>query len=97
MYFRGCNSRRKTLSKKWAFLPVWRVKTAERDFWQKTGAFIILAPLRNDFILRFKLNGVCPKDFSMRKNDRQAEACARGRLRRKEGGGTQPAASTRLD
>ena len=27
-------------------------------------------------------------------SDRQAEACARGRLRRKEGGGTQPAAST---
>ena len=30
-------------------------------------------------------------------SDRQAEACARGRLRRKEGGGTQPAASTGLD
>ena len=30
-------------------------------------------------------------------SDRQAEACARGWLRRKEGGGPQPPASTGLD
>ena len=49
------------------FKTVWRIKTAERDFWQKTRALFILAPLRNDFILRFKLNGVFSEDFSRKK------------------------------
>ena len=32
-------------------------------FGQKTRAFIVSAALRNDVILRFKLNGVCPEGF----------------------------------
>ena len=41
------------------------------DFWRKTRAFIILATLTNALVVRFEVNGVCPEDFSMRRNCRK--------------------------
>ena len=45
------------------------------DFWRKTRAFIILAPLRNDFILRFQVNGMCPEEFSVKKKMKKNLCC----------------------
>ena len=57
---------------KMVFSAVWRLKTAEkRSFGEKPRALIILTPLRNDFILRFQVNGVRPEEFSVKKKCRK--------------------------
>ena len=40
----------------------------KEDFWRITRAFIIQAPLRNGFIVRFQQDGVCPGKFSVEEN-----------------------------
>ena len=59
------------ISKKMAFFAGLENNCQKEDFRQKTRAFIVLAPLRNDLILRFEVSGVCPEDFTMRKKCRK--------------------------